>query len=98
MRSVHLYWIGHRCPLSLTPGSNSGWFSNQASRRLRTSVRCCSAACAVFFERDVMAVKEAPNRADAEIGTPPGQALLQFGECDVLASRHCLQDEGAIRL
>jgi hypothetical protein len=35
------------CPTGLS-GSSSGWFSNQASRRLRTSGRFCLAACAVY--------------------------------------------------
>jgi hypothetical protein len=45
-------------------GSRSSWFSNQASRRLRTSGRSCSVAWSVFFERQAVAVEEGPDRAD----------------------------------
>jgi hypothetical protein len=37
-------------------------------------------------------------RADPEARAPPGEALLQFGERDVLAIRDRLHDEGAMRL
>ncbi len=44
-------------------GSSSGWASNHARRWLRTSARCCSLACAVFFERHAVAVEQPPDRA-----------------------------------
>jgi len=45
-----------------------------------------------------MAVEEAPERADPEARTPPGEPLLQFGERNVLAICDRLHDEGAVRL
>ena len=65
-------------------GSSSAWFSNQASRRLRTSGRCCSAGCVRRFLTDAVAVEEAPERADPETRAPPGKTPLQFGERNVL--------------
>lgn len=45
-------------------GSRSSWLSNQACLRLRTSGRSCSAACPVFFERDLVTLEEPPQRRD----------------------------------
>src|SRR3954452_3701010 len=64
-------------------GSRSSWLSNQASRRLRMSGRSCSAACAVFFARDLVAAAEAPERAHADPRPFLGQARLQLGQGDV---------------
>jgi hypothetical protein len=64
-------------------GSRSSWPSNQASRRLRISGLSCSAACAVFFSRDLVAAAEAPERAHADLGSVLGQARLQLGQGDV---------------
>jgi hypothetical protein len=64
-------------------GSRSSWPSNQASRRLRISGLSCSAACAVFFSRDLVAAAEAPERAHAHEGSLLGQARLQLGQGDV---------------
>jgi len=65
-------------------GSRSSWFSNQASRRVRTSGRSCSDAWAAFFERQAVAVKEGPDRPDR--GLDPGlhpQPLLHLGDRDI---------------
>src|SRR3954470_15579623 len=64
-------------------GSRSSWPSNQSSRRLRMSGRSCSAACAVFFARDLVAAAEAPERAHADPRPFLGQARLQLGQGDV---------------
>jgi hypothetical protein len=65
-------------------GSRSGCASNQASRRLATSGRSCSLACAVFFDGHRVAVKEAPDRAGREGGTMiAAQHIGQFNEGDV---------------
>src|SRR3954462_8977040 len=64
-------------------GSRSSWLSNQSSRRLRMSGRSCSAACAVFFARDLVAAAEAPERAHADPRPFLGQARLQLGQGDV---------------
>src|SRR5215212_7212009 len=48
-------------------GSRSSWPSNQASRASATSGLSCSAACAVFFERDAARVEEAPDRGGAGV-------------------------------
>ena len=82
-------------------GSSSGWFSAQASRRLRTPGCCCSAACVRRLFFNVMpwgAKKRQSVRADSETRAPPGKTPLQFGERDVLAIHDRLHDEGAMRL
>ncbi len=53
------------------------------SRAAATSGRCCSAACAVFFEHDAASVKEAPKRPDPNISTARCELGLQLGQCDV---------------
>jgi hypothetical protein len=47
------------------------------------SGRSCSAACAVFFTRDVVAAAEAPERGHAHVSAEPGEVVLQFGQGDV---------------
>src|SRR4051812_38641629 len=64
-------------------GSRSSWPSNQASRRLRTSSRSCSVACAVFFTRDLVAAAKAPERTDADLRSFLGQVRLQLRQGDV---------------
>src|SRR3712207_4068647 len=64
-------------------GSRSSWPSNQASRCLRISGRSCSAACAVFFARDLVPAAEAPERAHADVGPLLGQVRLQLRQGDV---------------
>src|SRR5215212_7662787 len=64
-------------------GSRSSWPSNHASRRLRISGRSCSAACAVFFARDLVPEAEAPERTDTDLRPVLGQARLQLGQGDV---------------
>src|SRR3712207_452848 len=64
-------------------GSRSSWPSNQALRRLRRSGRSCSAACAVFFARDLVAAAKAPERGHADQRFLLGQARLQLGQGDV---------------
>jgi hypothetical protein len=59
-------------------GSRSSWPSNHSSRRFRMSGRSCSAARAVFFARDLVALEEAANRAIAEDQTPIGQTTARF--------------------
>src|SRR3546814_5228739 len=44
-------------------GSSSGWSSSQARRRRRTSGRCCSLACAVFFEGHAVTIEQPPHGA-----------------------------------
>ena len=64
-------------------GSRSSCPSNQASRRLRTSGRSCSAACAVFFTRDPVPAAKAPERTDTDLRPLLGQARLQLRQGDV---------------
>src|SRR3954462_8939899 len=64
-------------------GSRCSWPSNQAPRRLRTSGRSCSAACAVFFTRDPVPAAKAPERTDTDLRPLLGQARLQLGQGDV---------------
>jgi len=42
------------------------WLAAQSNRRIRTSGRSCSAACVVFFARDLVAHEEALHGAVAE--------------------------------
>ena len=59
-------------------GSRSSCPSNQASRRVKTSGRSCSAACADFFPCYLPAREEAPQRTDADANPALGQLRLQF--------------------
>src|SRR3954469_2076817 len=59
-------------------GSRSIWPSNQSRRCFRTSGRSCSEACAVFFTRQVMAHKEAPQRSVTEVKVSSGKLGTQF--------------------
>ena len=76
-------------------GSRSSWPSNQAMRRRKTSGRCCSEACAVFFwpsffERDAAPVKKQPDRR----GRHPHAALASKALADLSKSDvRCLLDE-----
>lgn len=70
-------------------GSRSGWASNQASRRFRTSGRSCSPACPVFFARGPVAEEEAADRAVAETMAPLRQRRAEF--CDGRV-RRCLPE------
>src|SRR5271165_341299 len=58
-----------------------------------TSARSCSAACAVFFERVLVAAEEPPYRADAHPHSALGQLRLQLGQRDVSPSFEPAQDE-----
>src|SRR5258707_4634451 len=65
-------------------GANSGWASNQARRRRRTLARCCSLACAVFFERHPVQVEQPPDRALSRLQPVRLiQMLRQFAQGDV---------------
>src|SRR5262245_41897146 len=62
-------------------GSRSIWPSNQACRCASTCARCCSAACAVFFERDALFRVEAPDgrqgHGDAALASQSRRDLVQ---------------------
>ncbi len=47
------------------------------------SGRLCSAACAVFFARDLVAAAEAPERRDAHVRPVISEARLELGQGDV---------------
>jgi hypothetical protein len=80
-------------------GSRSGCASNQASRRLATSGRSCSLACAVFFDGHRVAVKEAPDRAGREGGIMiAAKHVGQFDEGDVHLRVNRAQDHIPISL
>jgi hypothetical protein len=75
-------------------GSRSGCASNQASRRLATSGRSCSLACAVFFDGHGVAIKETPDRAGREAGAMiTAQHLGQLNEGDVHLRVNRAQDD-----
>ena len=67
-------------------GSRSDWPLNHANRRRATSGRSCSAACAVFFEADPLALEEIPDlrRAGRDL-TPLRQALGNLRQADIRA-------------
>jgi hypothetical protein len=79
-------------------GSSSGWASNHASCRLRTSGRSGSAAWAVFFARDPVATEEAPQRAEAGADTMPGERRPQFLDRLVAGRLDETQDERRVAL
>jgi hypothetical protein len=56
----------------------------------------CSAACADFFERDRVAIEEAPQRPDAEGKTLRGDPCLNFRERDVGGFLHDREDQGGM--
>ena len=51
-----------------------------------TSGRSCSAACAVFFKADPMAIEEPPHRAGPDRQVALFQQRLQLGECGGVSS------------
>src|SRR5271168_2136070 len=60
-------------------GSRSSCPANQSRRCLKTSERCCSAACADFFKGDLIAIEKAPAHGGRETLTAIGdQAFLYF--------------------
>ena len=61
-------------------GSRSGWASNQTRRRRRTSARCCSLACAVFFECHAAPVKQTPDGALGDL--QPMRPIQMPGDLD----------------
>src|SRR5689334_21168122 len=79
-------------------GSRSSWLSHQSCRRFRMSGRSCSLACADFFERDLVPIKEAPDPTDAGEHTLDLQSGLDLGQRDVAALGNDAQDRGAMAL
>src|SRR5690606_7252235 len=80
-------------------GSRSSWPSNQAMRRRWTSGRCCSEACAVFFERDAAPVEEPPHRRGCRTHAALGaKALPDLGQRDVRRCLDAAQDKGLVRI
>src|SRR3546814_10077385 len=63
-------------------GSSSGWSSSQARRRRRTSGRCCSLACAVFFEGHAVTIEQPPHGALRHLH--PVLPLQEIGRAHVL--------------
>jgi hypothetical protein len=60
-----------------------------------TSQRCCSAACAVFFERDAPPVEETPQRPDADTDAARLQLLLKLDERDVRRLGDLAKEKGS---
>ena len=61
-------------------GSSRGCSCFQFARTMRTSARSCSAACRLFFEREVLALAEPPHRTGGDDHPPcpqPAADLLQ---------------------
>ncbi len=80
-------------------GSRSSCPANHSRRRLCTSARCCSSACAVFFKGDLVTVEETPQHRDrkalAAIGDQP---LLDLEQRHVRAAPDQAQQIVAMRL
>lgn len=80
-------------------GSRSSCLANHSRRCFRTSGRCCSAACAVFFECDPVTVEETPKHGNREALAAIGdQALLDLQQRDVRRPADQAQQIAAMRL
>src|SRR5215211_1599312 len=63
-------------------GSRSSWPSNHPSRAALTSGRSCSAAWALLFSRDAVALEEARQAALGQMDAPLGQSRTQVPQED----------------
>src|SRR5262249_55463488 len=79
-------------------GSRPGFPSHQASRALFTSGRSCSAACAIFFQRDAVALEEKPERPDSDAHAALPKLCLKFGERQIGLPSHGAENECRLRL
>jgi hypothetical protein len=77
-------------------GSRSSCPSNHASRAAFTALRRCSAACAVFFARDLATLEELPQCADGDAALV--QPLPQFRQRNVALGANGRKDQLRIRL
>src|SRR5580698_120070 len=78
-------------------GSRSIWPSNQSRRCFSTSGRSCSAACAVFFTRQVVPREEAPQCSITEVKASPGKLSAQFLDRHVASCLEHSQDQARMR-
>src|SRR5271154_6426244 len=74
-------------------GSSSSCPSKHASRAAFTVLRRCSAACAVFFARDLATLEEPPERADSDGDAPFPQPLPQFRQRNVALGGQGCKDQ-----
>src|SRR5271166_4247327 len=80
-------------------GSRSSCPANHFRRRFCTSARCCSSACAVFFERDLVTVEESPQHGDRKAFAAIGdQPLLDLEQREVRAAPDQAQKIVVMRL
>src|SRR5208337_1053057 len=80
-------------------GSRSSCPANHSRRRLCTSARCCSSACAVFFKGDPVTVEETPQHGDREALVAIGdQPLPDLEQRDVRRAPDQAQEIVAMRL
>src|SRR5271167_3295307 len=80
-------------------GSRSSCAPNHSWRRFKTSGRCCSSACAVFFECDLLPIVEAPDHRQRETLAAVGdQPLLDFQQRDVRLTTNETKQIFAMRL
>src|SRR5438270_4251964 len=80
-------------------GSRSSCPANHSRRRFWTSARCCSSACAVFFEGDLVTVEEAPQHGDRKaLATIGDQPLLYLEQREVRAAPDQAQQIVVMRL
>src|SRR5208282_1341099 len=79
-------------------GSRSSCPANHSRRRLCTSARCCSSACAVFFKGDLVTIEETPQHGDRKALTAIGdQPLLDLKQRDVRLAPDQAQEIVAMR-
>src|SRR5271154_6781679 len=79
-------------------GSSSSCPSKHASRAAFTVLRRCSAACAVFFARDLATLEEPPECADSDGDAPFPQPLPQFRQRNVALGGQGRKNQLGIRL
>src|SRR5438552_17895440 len=78
---------------------SAGCSAFNSSRAAATSGRSCSAACRTFFERDLVAVVEAPDRAgsDSELLLAP-KPVADLLERQIGLLRHEIKQPSLVRL
>jgi IstB-like ATP binding protein len=80
-------------------GFSAGCSAFSALRAAATSGRSCSAACRTFFKRDLVALVEAPHRADSDsellLAAKPVANLLK---CQIRLLRHEIEQPLLVRL
>src|SRR5215467_5198079 len=82
--SIKTRWAGSSSPCSLI----------QRRRARTTSARCRSAACRLFFKRDVVSIQKPPKRAATGSNPPPAQLCDRLHQSQILLFFNQGQDLG----